>query len=103
MAVQIKPSQPKEQYNGLQVLEAEILKAPKGEEITAIVTYVREKRVEDEKLDTNYPILGVKHIEPLRGDLAQQGKDLQLLAYQARTGEDQLDFSDVDEPDDDKS
>ncbi len=96
MSVQIKPSQPKEQHNGLPAIEADILKAVKGEEITAIVTYVREKRVEDEKTDDYYPVLGIRHIEPLTGDLAVKAKALQLTAYQARTGENELDFSGVD-------
>jgi hypothetical protein len=100
MAVQIKPSQPKEQHNGLPALEADIIQAPKGEEITAIVTYVREKRVEDEKTDDYYPVLGIRHIEPVTGDLAAKAKELQLLAYQSRTGENELDFSGVGEDSD---
>jgi hypothetical protein len=100
MTVQIKPSQPKEQHNGLPAIEDAILSAPKGEQIIAIVTYEREKRVEDEKTDETYPVLGVKHIEPVTGDLRKKAIDLQLLAYQARTGENELDFSAVVDADD---
>jgi hypothetical protein len=95
VTVQIKPSQPKEQHNGLPAMEADIIKAPKGEEIIAIVTYVREKRVEDEKTDDYYPVLGIRHIEPLTGELAAAAKELALTAYQSRTGENELDFSSV--------
>lgn len=101
MSVQIKPSQPKEQHNGLPAMEADIIKAPKGEQIIAIVTYEREKRVEDEKTDDYYPVLAVKHIEPLTGDLRLSALELQMTAYQARTGEGELDFSGVVVSDDD--
>lgn len=97
MGVQIKPSQPKEQHNGLASLEADIVNAPKGEEIVAIVTYVREKRVEDEKTDDYYPVLGIKHIEPVKGEQLAAVKAIQLAAYQSRTGENELDFSGVED------
>lgn len=95
MTVQIKPSKPKEEHNGLVAIEAAILKADKGEEITAIVTYVRAKRVEDEKTDDYYPVLEVKHIEPILGADIEKAKALQLAAYSKRTGENELDFSAV--------
>lgn len=91
MTVQIKPSKPKDQFNGLADLEAALLKDP-TKKVYAIVTYEVDKRVEDLTKDENYPVLGIRHIEPILGEAEQQAIDLQLLAYQSRTGENELDF-----------
>lgn len=93
MTVQIQPAKPKDQHNGLAAIEADILKANKGDTITAIVTYERVKRVEDESKDDYYPVLRVRHIEPCLGDLRERADELKLLAYQARTGENELDLN----------
>lgn len=90
MTVQIQPAKPKDQHNGLAAIEADILKADKGDTITAIVTYERVKRVEDESKDDYYPVLRVRHIEPILGDLREKADELKLTAYQARTGENEL-------------
>jgi hypothetical protein len=95
MAVQIQPAKPAEQFNGLVAIEADILKADPHEKIVAIVTYERVKRVEDEANDDYYPVLKVKHIEPILGNLTEEALALQLRAYQARTGENELDFTAV--------
>ena len=97
MTVQIKPSKPKDQYNGLADLEAAMLKDP-GKKVYAIVTYEVAKRVEDLAADETYPVLGIKHIEPIIGKLEQQAVDLQLTAYQSRTGENELDLNFEPEP-----
>lgn len=88
MTVQIQPAKPKDQHNGLVNIEDDILSAPKGETITAIVTYERVKRVEDE----TYPVLRVRHIEPILGDLKEKADALKLEAYTLRTGENELDL-----------
>jgi hypothetical protein len=100
MAVQIQPAKPAEQFNGLVAIESDILKADRHEKIFAIVTYERVKRVEDETNDDYYPVLKVKHIEPVLGDLTHEAEQLQLQAYQARTGASELDFSAVTEKED---
>ena len=92
MSVQIQPAKPAEQFNGLVAIEADILKAEPHEKIFAIVTFERVKRVEDEKKDDYYPVLAMKHIEPILGDLKDQAVQLQLQSYQSRTGENELDF-----------
>lgn len=97
MTVQIQPAKPKDQHNGLQAIEGEILAAQRGETITAIVTYERVKRVEDESKDETYPVLRVRHIEPVLGELREQADELKLQAYQARTGENELDLDFEDE------
>lgn len=97
MAVQIQPAKPKDQHNGLVDLEAEILRAEKGHQVVAVVTYERVKRVEDESKDETYPVLRVKHIEPITGaESLEAVRALQLSAYQHRTGENELDFDGVD-------
>ena len=101
MTVQIQPAKPAEQFNGLVAIEPDIMKAPPHEKIIAIVTYERAKRVEDETKDEYYPVLKVKHIEPILGDLREQASALQLSAYQSRTGENELNFDGIDEPVDD--
>lgn len=94
MAVQIQPAKPKDQHNGLVAIEDEILGAVKGETITAIVTYERVKRVEDESKDETYPVLRVRHIEPIvSAEALAQARALQMAAYQARTGENELDLN----------
>lgn len=92
MTVQVQPARPKDQFNGLEAIEAEILAAPRGETILAIVQYERKKRVEDEDREETYPVLRVRHIEPVLGELAEQVRGLLEVAYKARTGEDQLEL-----------
>jgi hypothetical protein len=99
MTVQIQPAKPAEQFNGLVAIEDAILNAEPGEKVFAIVTYVRAKRVEDELKDEYYPVLKMKHIEPILGDLEDAAVALQVKAYKARTGSDELDFSAVADDD----
>lgn len=100
MTVQIQPAKPKDEHNGLAAIEDQILGAAKGETITAIVTYERVKRVEDESKDETYPVLKVRHIEPILG-LTDRDKatELQRAAYKLRTGTEELDL-DFDGDDD---
>lgn len=102
MTVQIQPARPKEQHDGLQALEAEIIKANKGETITAIVTYERVKRVEDEQLGDYYPVMKIRHIEPILGDARAKAEEIQMAAYSARTGENELDLNFDGDADDDQ-
>jgi hypothetical protein len=95
MTVQIQPAKPAEQFNGLVAIEDQILNAEPGEKVYAIVTYVRAKRVEDELKDDYYPVLKMKHIEPILGGLEEAAIALQTQAYKARTGENELDFTSV--------
>jgi hypothetical protein len=104
MTVQIQFARPKDQHNGLAAIEEDILGARRGETITAVVTFERVKRVEDESKDETYPVLRMRHIEPIRSaEALEQVRDLQLAAYQSRTGENELDLDfDGDEGEGDK-
>lgn len=91
MTVQIQPARPKDQHNGLEDLEQELLQ-DHGRTVTAVVTYAVAKIVDDLKKDEQYPVLYAKHIEPILGDAREQAEALQVAAYKARTGENQLDL-----------
>jgi hypothetical protein len=94
---------PKDQHNGLAVLEADFMKNP-DHSVTAIVTYKVSKLVEDRKKNDNYPVVYVEHIEPITTPEALASVlALQQAAYQSRTGENELnlDFDSDDEGNDD--
>lgn len=91
MTVQIQPARPKDQHNGLEALEDDLLD-DQQQTVTAIVTYAVAKIVDDLKKDERYPVVYVKHIEPIVGADREAAEALQQAAYKARTGEDQLDL-----------
>lgn len=104
MTVQIQMGKPKDQHNGLAVLEADFMKNP-DHSVTAIVTYKVAKLVDDLKKSDSYPVLYVEHIEPITSPEAlEQAQALQQAAYQSRTGENELSLDfDGDEGDDDEA
>lgn len=91
MTVQVQPARPKEQLDGLNGLESELL-ADHEQVVVAVVTYKVAKIVDDLKKDEQYPVLYAQSIEPIRGDLVVEAIALRERAYKARTGEDQLDL-----------
>ena len=99
MTVQIQPARPKNQHNGLENLEHDLLDDHQ-QTVTAIVTYAVAKVVDDLKKEERYPVLYVKHIEPILGSDREAAEALQQSAYKARTGEDQLDLDFADEVED---
>ena len=97
MTVQIQPAKPKDEHNGLADLEEELLGHPERE-VVAIVTYGVAKIVDDKKKAETYPVVYVKHIEPVMGEeSASAARDLQVAAYKARTGADELDFDGLED------
>ena len=99
MTVQIQPARPKDQHNGLENLEHDLLDDHQ-QTVTAIVTYAVAKVVDDLKKEERYPVLYVKHIEPILGADTDAAIALQQAAYKVRTGEDQLDLDFADEAED---
>jgi hypothetical protein len=98
MTVQISFAKPADPHNGLTDIEGDILAAPHGEMVTAIVTFQRTKRVEDEVKQENYPVIRMTHIEPITSaEALETVKEMQAAAYQVRTGETQLDLPTVDD------
>ncbi len=96
MTVQIQPAKPKDEHNGLAAIEAKLLDEPYLE-VMAIVTYAVAKVVDDKKKDEVYPVVYAKHIEPiLETDPRAAAAKLQLEAYRLRTGENELDFGDLE-------
>lgn len=98
MTVQIQPARPKDQHNGLEALEHDLLE-DHGQTVTAVVTYAVAKIVDDLKKDEQYPVLYAKHIEPILGADMDAAIALQQAAYKVRTGEDQLDLDFAEESD----
>jgi len=99
MTVQIQPARPKDQHNGLENLEHDLLDDHQ-QTVTAVVTYAVAKIVDDLKKDEQYPVLYAKHIEPILGADQDAAIALQQAAYKVRTGEDQLDLDFADEAED---
>lgn len=88
---------PKAERNGFYGIEEEII-AEAGERIVAVVTYEVVRVIHEEIEDEKYPVLEIKHIEPIRSE-----KDAAVVlkvrdaAYKKRTGENALDLGDEDE------
>lgn len=104
MTTEIKPTAfkngaPKAERNGMFGNELRLIEAAKaGERITAIVTYEIPKVIHDEIADEKYPIVAAVHIEPLfDAKRAEAAGKLQVAEYKARTGENAIDFGDIDE------
>ncbi len=99
MTVQIQPARPKDQRNGLENLEDDLLD-DQQQTVTAIVTYAVAKVVDDLKKEERYPVVYVKHIEPILGVDLDAAIAMQVAAYKARTGENELDLDFADEAED---
>jgi hypothetical protein len=95
MGVQLSGQVPGEKANGLAVLEADLV-ADETKRITAVVTFDVSKIVHNVVKGDTYPVVRVSYIEPLEGEAAEAAQRLAQGAYQARTGENELDFSNLD-------
>lgn len=88
---------PKAERNGFYGIEEEII-AEAGERITAVVTYEVVRVIHEEIEDEKYPVLEIKHIEPIRSEAdAAAVLKVRDAAYKKRTGENALDLGDEDE------
>lgn len=84
---------PAEQSNGFYGIEDDLIEEAGGEPIVAVVTYVVDEVVEKRVAGEQYPVLKIKHIEPLRSQKAADAAiKLRDEAYKARTGRDTLDL-----------
>jgi hypothetical protein len=89
---------PAEQANGFYGIEDELIEEAGGEVIVAVVTWVVDEVVEKRVAGEQYPVLKMKHVEPLRTQKAADAAiKLRDEAYKARTGQDALDLPEVDE------
>lgn len=90
---------PKAERNGFFGIEHELVEEG-GERIVAIVTYEVVRVMHEEIEDEKYPVLEIKHIEPLRSGTAEAAAiKLRDEAYKARTSQDALDLGDIDDDD----
>lgn len=84
---------PAEQANGFFGIEDDLIEEAGGEPIIAIVTYVVDEVVEKRVAGEQYPVLKIRHIEPLRDQKAAEAAvKLRDAAYKKRTGENALDL-----------
>lgn len=89
---------PAELANGFYGIEDELIAEAGGDAIVAVVTYVVDEVVEKRVAGEQYPVLKVKHIEPLRTEkAAADALKLRDAAYKKRTGENALDLGEVDD------
>lgn len=95
MGVQLSGQVPAEEYNGLESLHDELM-ADVVEDIVAVVVFRRAKRVLPDEKDP-YPILRIARVEPVSGDGTDAARDLMDAAYKARTGNEALDMSALDD------
>lgn len=88
---------PAEQSNGFYGIEDDLIEEAGGELIIAVVTYQVDEVVEKLVAGERYPVVKIKHIEPLREQkAAETAVKLRDAAYKKRTGENALDFGDDD-------
>lgn len=86
---------PAEQSNGFYGIEDDLIEEAGGEPIVAIVTYQVDEVVEKHVAGERYPVVKIKHIEPLREQKAAEAAiKLRDAAYKKRTGENALDLGD---------
>lgn len=96
MTVQLSGQMPGEQLNGLAGLEPELIKN-ETIRVTAIVQFEVTKIVHNVQKQDTYPVVRLLVIEPLADKAEAAAQKLQLVAYQARTGENTLEFPIVDD------
>lgn len=98
MSVQRNNGKVKDEYNGLDAVEQDLLGFNDADRLTAIVTFKVTKKTQDIESGENYPVVKMTHIEPiLTPEALTQAKGLQADAYQVRTGETALDLPVVDD------
>ena len=88
---------PAEQANGFYGIEDELIADP-STQVTAIVTYEVDEIVHKELAGEQYPVVKIRHLEPLRDEKSiVAAVKLRDAAYKKRTGENALDLPEVDE------
>ncbi|MDQ1127601.1 hypothetical protein QE428_002634 [Microbacterium sp. SORGH_AS 505] len=88
---------PAEQSNGFFGLEEELMADP-SKQVTAVVTFEVDDIVHKELTGDRYPVVKIKHIEPIREEKAEASVlKVRDAAYKKRTGENALDLPEVDD------
>lgn len=98
MGIQLSGQVPAEEYNGLEALHDELM-ADVVEDVVAVVIFRRAKRVLPDDKDA-YPILRIARVEAIRGAEEDAARELLDDAYKARTGNEALDLSGLDDEED---
>lgn len=99
--IEIKPTTfargvPKEEHNGFYGIEERLLDLDIDTQITAVVTFRVQDDITKRGAEIRCPVIAIDHIEPLWSEEEiESAKAAQESAYKERTGENQLDFSDL--------
>lgn len=97
MGIQLSGQVPAEEYNGLEALH-DALMADVVDDVVAVVVFRRAKRVLPDDKDA-YPILRIARVEAIQGAGEDAARALLDEAYKARTGNEALDMSALDDED----
>lgn len=97
MGIQLSGQVPAEEYNGLESLHDELM-ADVADDVVAVVVFRRAKRVLPDDKDA-YPILRIARVEAIQGAGEDTARQLLDEAYKARTGNEALDMSGLDDED----
>lgn len=97
MGIQLSGQVPAEEYNGLEALH-DTLMADVVDDVVAVVVFRRAKRVLPDDKDA-YPILRIARVEAIQGAGVGTARELLESAYKARTGNEALDLSSLDDED----
>jgi hypothetical protein len=89
---------PAEQANGLYGVEEQLIAMAPGDQIVCISTYSVEEVMEKRRAGQEWPVVAMKHLEPLWDEkAAASALKLRDMAYKARTGQDALDIPEGDD------
>ncbi|WP_248240610.1 hypothetical protein [Microbacterium kunmingense] len=89
---------PAEQANGLYGVEEQLIEMAPGEQIVCITTFSVEEVMEKRRAGEEWPVVGMKHLEPLWDEKASAAAlKLRDAAYKKRTGQDALDIPEGDD------
>lgn len=97
MGIQLSGQVPAEEYNGLEALHDELM-ADVVDDVVAVVVFRRAKRVLPDDKEP-YPILRIARVEAIQGSSEDTARALLDDAYKARTGNEALDMSALDDED----
>lgn len=100
--VEIERGFPKEEHNGLygEGIAEKLLALPMDTQFTAVVTFRLVDDITKRGRGVRYPLVKVDHIEPIWDDERKAAVEEQRdEEYSNRTGQNQLDFSGVDDGD----
>lgn len=99
MTVMLSGQRPGDELNGLNDLQDDLL-APDAGDVVVVAVMRVTKIVDNVEKGERYPVVRLARVEPLLDESAKDtATDLLQGAYEARTGNEALDLSDVEDGD----